>query len=227
MVYKKVGGWTSGRRVPRIKLRWIPPRQRGCPFNVGSAWYRYRCKMEKAPVTISFQKCPQIQGSTRERPGMVLCKSAAGEISFEWSHYEIFITNSLRAAVQTVCRYVCHNKTLSPFSYTWAGHLAYSLANTNACERRTNTTFQVGEGGLKETENEVKNNFKPLWKLATPVFFFSSGETLMIKEAAKSDLSFLGGVNMAGYGRILWPGRSYFMLTGIKNVLIKCWFTRI
>ena len=172
MVYKKVRGWTSARRVPRIKLRWIPPRQRGCPFNVGSAWYRDRCKMEKAPVTVSSQKCPQIQGSTRERPGMVLCKSAAGEISFEWSHYEIFITNSLLAAVQTVCRYVCHNKTLSPFSYTWAGHLAYSLANTNACERRTNTTFQVGEGGLKETENEVKNNFKPLWKLATPVSFF-------------------------------------------------------
>ena len=172
MVYKKVRGWTSGRRVPRIKLRWIPPRQRGCPFNVGSAWYRYRCKTEKAPVTVSSQKCPQIQGSTWERPGMVLCKSAAGEISFEWSHYEIFITNSLRAAVQTVCRYVCHNKTLSPFSYTWAGHLAYSLANTNACGRRTNTTFQVGEGGLKETENEVKNNFKPLWKLATPVSFF-------------------------------------------------------
>ena len=86
---------------------------------------------------------------------MVLCKSAAEEISFEWSHHEIFITNSLRAAVQTVCRYVCHNKTLSPFSYTWAGHLAYSLANTNACERQANTTFQVGEGGLKETENEV------------------------------------------------------------------------
>ena len=172
MVYKKVRGWTSGRRVPRIKLRWIPPRQRGCPFNVGSAWYRYRCKTEKAPVTVSSQKCPQIQGSTRERPGMVLCKSDAGEISFEWSHYEIFITNSLRAAVQTVCRYVCHNKTLSPFSYTWAGHLAYSLANTNACERRTNTAFQVGEGGLKETENEVKNNFEPLWKLATPVSFF-------------------------------------------------------
>ena len=177
--------------------------------------------MEKAPVTVSSQKCPQIQGSTRERPGMVLCKSAAGEISFEWSHYEIFITNSLLAAVQTVCRYVCHNKPLSPFSYTWAGHLAYSLANTNACERRTNTTFQVGEGGLKETENEVKNNFEPLWKLASPVFFLWSWETLMIKEAAKSDLSFLGGVYMAGYGRILWPGRSYFMLTGIKNVLIK------
>ena len=156
MVYKKVRGWTSGRRVPRIKLRWIPPRQRGCPFNVGSAWYRYRCKTEKAPVTVSSQKCPQIQGSTRERPGMVLCKSDAGEISFEWSHYEIFITNSLREAVQTVCRYVCHNKTLSPFSYTWAGHLAYSLANTNACERRTNTTFQVGEGGLKETEMRSK-----------------------------------------------------------------------
>ena len=158
---------------------------------------------------------------------MVLWKSAAEEISFEWSHYQIFTTNSLRAAVQTVCRYVCHNKTLSPFSYTWAGHLAYSLANTNACERRTNTAFQVGEGGLKETENEVKNNFKPLWKLATPVFFLSSRETLMIKEAAKSDLSFLGGVYMASYGRILWPGRSYFMLTGSKNVLIKCWFTRI
>lgn len=86
---------------------------------------------------------------------MVLCKSAAEEISFEWSYHEIFITNSLRAAVQTVCRYVCHNKTFSPFSYTWAGHLAYSLANSNACERQANTTFQVGEGGLKETENEV------------------------------------------------------------------------
>ena len=170
MVYKKVRGWT-GRRVPRIKLRWLPPRQRECPFNVGSAWYRYQCKMEKATVTISFQKCPQIQGSTWERPRVVSCKSAADEISFEWLHHEIFTANSLRAAVQTVCRYVCHNKTLSPFSYTWAGHLAYSLANTNACERRTNTAFQVGEGGLKETENEVKNNFKPLWKLATPVFF--------------------------------------------------------
>ena len=86
---------------------------------------------------------------------MVLCKSAAEEISFEWSYHEIFITNSLRAAVQTVCRYVCHNKTFSPFSYTWAGHLAYSLANTNTCERQANTTFQVGEDGLKETENEV------------------------------------------------------------------------
>ena len=171
MVYKKVRGWT-GRRVPRIKLRWLPPRQRECPFNVGSAWYRYQCKMEKATVTISFQKCPQIQGSTWERPRVVSCKSAADEISFEWLHHEIFTANSLRAAVQTVCRCVCHNKTLSPFSYTWTGHLAYSLANTNACERRTNTTFQVGEGGLKETENEVKNNFKPLWKLATPVFFF-------------------------------------------------------
>ena len=170
MVYKKVRGWT-GRRVPRIKLRWLPPRQRECPFNVGSAWYRYQCKMEKATVTISFQKCPQIQGSTWERPRVVSCKSAADEISFEWLHHEIFTANSLRAAVQTVCRCVCHNKTLSPFSYTWTGHLAYSLANTNACERRTNTTFQVGEGGLKETENEVKNNFKPLWKLATPVFF--------------------------------------------------------
>ena len=127
--------------------------------------------MEKATVTISFQKCPQIQGSTWERPRVVSCKSAADEISFEWLHHEIFTANFLRAAVQTVCRYVCHNKTLSPFSYTWAGHLAYSLANTNACERRTNTAFQVGEGGLKETENEVKNNFKPLWKLATPVFF--------------------------------------------------------
>ena len=171
MVYKKVRGWT-GRRVPRIKLLWLPPRQRECPFNVGSAWYRYQCKMEKATVTISFQKCPQIQGSTWERPRVVSCKSAADEISFEWLHHEIFTANSLRAAVQTVCRCVCHNKTLSPFSYTWTGHLAYSLANTNACERRTNTTFQVGEGGLKETENEVKNNFKPLWKLATPVFFF-------------------------------------------------------
>ena len=171
MVYKKVRGWT-GRRVPRIKLRWLPPRQRECPFNVGSAWYRYQCKMEKATVTISFQKCPQIQGSIWERPKVVSCKGAADEISFECSHQEIFTTNSLRAAVQTVCRYVCHNKTLSPFSYTWAGHLAYSLANTNACETRTNTTFQVGEGGLKETENEVKNNFKPLWKLATPVSFF-------------------------------------------------------
>ena len=171
MVYKKVRGWT-GRRVPRIKLRWLPPRQRECPFNVGSAWYRYQCKMEKATVTFSFQKCPQIQGSTWERPRVVSCKSAADEISFEWLHHEIFTANSLRAAVQTVCRCVCHNKTLSPFSYTWTGHLAYSLANTNACERRTNTTFQVGEGGLKETENEVKNNFKPLWKLATPVFFF-------------------------------------------------------
>ena len=171
MVYRKVRGWTSGRRVPRIKLRWLPPGQRECPFNVGSAWYRYQCKMEKATVTISFQKCPQIQGSTWERPRVVSCKSAADEISFEWLHHEIFTANSLRAAVQTVCRCVCHNKTLSPFSYTWVGHLAYSLANTNACERRTNTTFQVGEGGLKETENEVKNNFKPLWKLATPVFF--------------------------------------------------------
>ena len=171
MVYKKVRGWT-GRRVPRIKLRWLPPRQRECPFNVGSAWYRYQCKMEKATVTISFQKCPQIQGSTWERPRVVSCKSTADEISFEWLHHEIFTANSLRAAVQTVCRYVCHNETLSPFSYTWARHLAYSLANTNACERRTNTTFQVGEGGLKETENEVKNNFEPLWKLATPVSFF-------------------------------------------------------
>ena len=171
MVYKKVRSWTSGRRVPRIKLRWLPPGRRECPFNVGSAWYRYQCKMEKATVTISFQKCPQIQGSTWERPRVVSCKSAADEISFEWLHHEIFTANSLRAAVQTVCRYVCHNKTLSPFSYTWAGHLAYSLANTNACERRTNTTFQVGEGGLKETENEVKNNFEPLWKLASPVFF--------------------------------------------------------
>ena len=171
MVYEKVRGWT-GRRVPRIKLRWLPPRQRECPFNVGSAWYRYQCKMEKATVTISFQKCPQIQGSTWERPRVVSCKSAADEISFEWLHHEIFTANSLRAAVQTVCICVCHNKTLSPFSYTWTGHLAYSLANTNACERRTNTTFQVGEGGLKETENEVKNNFEPLWKLATPVSFF-------------------------------------------------------
>ena len=171
MVYKKVRGWT-GRRVPRIKLRWLPPGQRECPFNVGSAWYRYQCKMEKATVTISFQKCPQIQGSTWERPRVVSCKSAADEISFEWLHHEIFTANSLRAAVQTVCRYVCHNKTSSPFSYTWAEHLAYSLANTNACGRQTNTTFQVGEGGLKETENKVKNNFKPLWKLATPVFFF-------------------------------------------------------
>ena len=93
--------------------------------------------MEKATVTISFQKCPQIQGSTWERPRVVSCKSAADEISFEWLHHEIFTANSLRAAVQTVCRCVCHNKTLSPFSYTWTGHLAYSLANTNACERRT------------------------------------------------------------------------------------------
>ena len=192
MVYKKVGGWTSGRRVPRIKLRWIPPRQRGCPFNVGSAWYRYRCKMEKAPVTISFQKCPQIQGSTWERPRVVSCKSAADEISFEWLHHEIFTANSLRAAVQTVCRYVCHNKTLSPFSYTWAGHLAYSLANTNACERRTNTAFQVGEGGLKETENEVKNNFKPLWKLATPVFFSRLEKLWWSRKPPRVTYPFLG-----------------------------------
>ena len=192
MVYKKVGGWTSGRRVPRIKLRWIPPRQRGCPFNVGSAWYRYRCKMEKAPVTISFQKCPQIQGSTWERPRVVSCKSAADEISFEWLHHEIFTANSLRAAVQTVCRYVCHNKTLSPFSYTWVGHLAYSLANTNACERRTNTTFQVGEGGLKETENEVKNNFKPLWKLATSVFFSRLEKLWWSRKPPRVTYPFLG-----------------------------------
>lgn len=135
---------------------------------------------------------------------MVLCKSAAEEISFEWSHHEIFITNSLRAAVQTVCRYVCHNKDVITIFVHLGG--AFSIQSSQYERLRKTSKHYIpsrrrrsqgnGKWGLCR-ETTIKNNFKPLWKLAAPVFFFlfffSSGETLMIKEAAKTVYTFLGG----------------------------------
>ena len=135
---------------------------------------------------------------------MVLCKSAAEEISFEWSHHEIFITNSLRAAVQTVCRYVCHNKDVITIFVHLGG--AFSIQSSQYERLRKTSKHYIpsrrrrsqgnGKWGLCR-ETTIKNNFKPLWKLATPVFFsffFSrQGKLWWSRKQPRLFYTFLGG----------------------------------